>query len=426
MLSFRARPLHIVLVALVGLGATSPAIAGTGPAITAVAQMRAIQEQLVQDKSRSDWHAFLSDAEQLRNFLHGAPAAELEVARAQLNLGMRSAAMQTVERVVAMGATHPILESPLFRPVKAALAGAARRGGLPISNAASALSIVDAGLLPEDIDYDAIRRTFFVTSVQRHSIVSLDSRGGTHAFAESPNNWPMVALKIDSKRRRLWATEVAFDGFAVVPRKDWGRSALLEYDLDAGTLLRRVEGPPLGAFGDVFLLPNGDPVVSDGERGGVYRVVADRLIRLDHGEFVSPQTATSCGDEGMLFIPDYVRGLATMNLKTGAVRWLESQGRFALDETDGLYCDGRTLLAVQNGPTHPRVVSYRRDGRRITGMRILDRGPDADFTHGVVVGRRFIFLAATGWRGLDDKGQTKIDVPPVQPLLKGAKISNLS
>ena len=40
------------------------------------------------------------------------------------------------------------------------------------------------------------------------------------------------------------------------------------------------------------LAANGDPIVSDGEHGGVYRVSSktESVVRLDAGDFVSPQT----------------------------------------------------------------------------------------------------------------------------------------
>ena len=59
----------------------------------------------------------------------------------------------------------------------------------------------------------------------------------------------MVAIKVDAKRRVLWATEVAFNGFAHVPAADWGRSVLLEYDLDRGTLLAPYSTIPTGLAG---------------------------------------------------------------------------------------------------------------------------------------------------------------------------------
>src|ERR1700760_5179887 len=113
----------------------------------------------------------------------------------------------------------------------------------------------------------------------------------------------MMALKIDAKRRLLWATEVALEGFSWSPKEDWGRSAILLFDLRTGKLLWRVEGPSHTAFGDMTLTAAGDAIVSDGDHGGIYRIrrATRQIERLDAGDFISPQTPVVLpGDEHLL------------------------------------------------------------------------------------------------------------------------------
>ena len=50
----------------------------------------------------------------------------------------------------------------------------------------------------------------------------------------------MMALKVDSRHRTLWATAVALKGFKSIPKASWGTSLVLLYDLDTGKLLHRV------------------------------------------------------------------------------------------------------------------------------------------------------------------------------------------
>jgi hypothetical protein len=229
-------------------------------------------------------------------------------------------------------------------------------------------------------------------------------------FVEAPDGWPMVALKLDPKRRRLWATEVAFDGFRSVPSAAWGRSVLLEYDLDTARLLSRLEGPPHSGLGDLALAANGDPIVSDGEGGGVYRMQRGRLRRIDHGEFISPQTVAFCADKEVAFVPDYVRGLARLDLRTGRIRWLDGD-KHALDGVDGLYCSGQTLFAAQNGASPARVVAFRLDASNteVTSEEVLERAtPGLGVpTHGVVIEGTIHYLANSGWDVLDDRGELK-------------------
>jgi hypothetical protein len=371
-----------------------------------------LQQSLSADKSRQDWHAYLKDALRLRRFVNGAPLSVLEVARAQLQLGRAPAALAEARAFLAMGQANDLLASPLFKPIAASFGPAIEANNAALLKSRRALEL-SGNQVSEDIDYDAASRRFFVTSILGGHITAIDAAGGEQPFAESPHHWPMLALKIDGRRRRLWATEAALDGYKNVAAEDWGRSAVLEYDLDHGTLLSRREGPAHSNFGDMALAPNGDPLISDGDGGGVYRLHAQRLERIDHGEFVSPQTIAVC-DRRVAFVPDYVRGVALFDLLTGRARWLATQKRYAIAGIDGLYCRHGELTAIQNGTSPPRVIVFSLDAsrQRIVGERLIERSPSGDFTHGVYVGESFYYLAQAGWNSLDEHGQAKSAAAP--------------
>jgi len=313
-----------------------------------------------------------------------------------------------------MGVTNPVLSSPLFKPIAAALADTIAANSAERTNARQTFVLDDAGFLPEDIDFDTATKRLFLASVQRGGIFVSSASGALKPFAFSPDHWPVFALKVDSRRRRLWATEVALSGFKSVPRKDWGKSALLEYDLDKGTLLARIEGPEHSALGDMALNHDGEPIVSDGEGGGVYQLVKGSLHRLDRGDFISPQTPAQCPGSDMLFIPDYARGIGAMDPRTGRIEWFVSGGRHALAGIDGLYCRGQTLFAVQNGTTPQRVIAFHLNDTltQITGETIVDKRNNGDFTHGVFVGDSFLYIADSGWSRIDEHGMAKPNAQP--------------
>jgi hypothetical protein len=109
----------------------------------------------------------------------------------------------------------------------------------------------DSKQLAEDVDYDPTAKRFFITSVREKKLAALDASGVSSDFARAPDNWPMLAVKVDATRGVLWATEVAMQGFSFAPESDWGRSALLCYNLKEGRLLSRIEGPRGSALGDM-------------------------------------------------------------------------------------------------------------------------------------------------------------------------------
>jgi hypothetical protein len=69
----------------------------------------------------------------------------------------------------------------------------------PVSHSGPAFALAERVLIPEDIAYDAKTRRFFASSVRKTKIITADGRD----FAKS--DWPVLALRVDSTRRILWA-----------------------------------------------------------------------------------------------------------------------------------------------------------------------------------------------------------------------------
>lgn len=71
-------------------------------------------------------------------------------------------------------------------------------------------------------------------------------------------------------------------------------------------------------------MANGDVIVSDGEGGGVYRLLAQGSVleRLDDGDFIFPQTPAMHPDRKHVFVLDYARGIGVLEVATKQMRWL--------------------------------------------------------------------------------------------------------
>lgn len=382
---------------------------------TAIDQFARLQGELRRAHESGDSAAYLSTAQSMYSFLNGSPRGTLQLMSAQSFAGKTDEALQSFSQFVAMGqANEEVLKAksfdslrgvPRYQDIYAGMAVNAARQ----SKASEAFRLGYTALVPEDIDYDPESKHFYISTVLGKQILQLDMAGHARVFASGPDHWPMMALKVDSRRRLLWATEVALDGFAAAAKEDWGRSVILQYDLRSGKLLHRVEGPPKAALGDMALAVNGDPIVSDGEHGGVYRVSgrARQIKRIDAGDFVSPQTPAALPDGAHLLVPDYVRGLGMLDLNTKHVDWIPTAGH-ALSGIDGLYAVGNLLIATQNGTSPERVIQFTLDGGNmgIVAESIIERSTSSlgDPTHGVVVGNYFYYIANSGWDVLDDHG----------------------
>jgi len=386
---------------------------------SAIVQFQRIQQQLRDTHSRKDWQANLSYAKSLRALLNGAPGAQLEVARAELQVGETEAGLRDLAVFADMGQSvdpaqvFPDIASLADREALRNLKQQFEANRREISRASTVFALTDPALLAEDIDYDAHSRQFFISSVRLGKIVATDMSGVTRDFAKAPDGWPILALRVDAKRGQVWATEVALQGFTFVPKGDWGRSAVVCFALKDGKVLRRIEGPPGSALGDMLLSSLGEVIVSDGEGGGLYRVpvAGSALERIDAGDFISPQTPALHPDGKRLFVPDYVRGIGVLDPTSRRVEWLAMKGRFALNGIDGLYSTGEILVAVQNGTAPERVMIFRLNHSlsEITSEAVIERASRTlgDPTHGVIVGTAFYYIANSGWDVIDEHGELK-------------------
>jgi hypothetical protein len=393
---------------------------------SAAQQFETLQASLQRSRDRKDWNSSVASARELREFVNGSPASLLEVARAEIHVGQLADAARNLRQFARMGQSTDLLAtSTEFAPLRnravfSEIQRTMKANRTSIGLASTAFLLPDSRLLAEDLDYDPGAKQFLVTSVREKKIIAFEN-GVIRDFAKAPDDWPMLAIKVDSGRGLVWATEVAMQGFVFAAESDWGRSAVLCYDLRNGKLLRRIEGPPGSALGDMTLTGDGDAIVSDGEGGGVYRVLPknDVLERLDGGDFVSPQTPAMPPHGTHIFVPDYVRGIAVLDLATKRVQWLSPENRFALNGIDGLYFDRGRLIAIQNGTSPERVVAFTLNATltRIESEKIIERSTPTigDPTHGVLVGDNFYYLANSGWDLVDEHGNVKPGAEPSAP-----------
>ncbi|HEX6880174.1 MAG TPA: hypothetical protein VF135_07410, partial [Terriglobales bacterium] len=225
--------------------------------------------------------------------------------------------------------------------------------------------------------------------------------------------------------------------FELSPKADWGRSALLEIDLTSGKVRHRFDLPSDGAphvLGDAALLPSGELIVSDGLGGAVYRFRKGVFTRIDHGEFISPQTP-AVSEDGRIIVPDYVRGLALLEPDSPSpVLWIANSTQ-VLNGIDGLYFDPfghkarPTLFAIQNGVTPQRILAIQLDPKlhAVKSADVLLSNADGlgEPTHGAFVGDdAFYFIVNSGWNQIDDHGNPKPNLKPTPPEIGQLRVGS--
>jgi hypothetical protein len=381
--------------------------------------------QALQRKDDTDYRKHLL---RLLPLVSGNSETIYSLATTEARLGHSDAAMNWLTEYAAMGLTRTFDDAEFesnrgtarFRDLSRRL----RDNGNAISHGQTAIVLGDPNVLAEDVAYDTDLDEFYISSVRERKIVAVQIGGRIRDFTVSGANGAhaMLALAADPNRRWLWATTSATPMELGYAASDAGRSALLKYDLRTGSLVQQYNPPddlPLHAMGDMTVAATGDVFVSDGRAGILYvlRHDRDRLETLVGPDVLaSPQTPAVAPDGQRVFVADYLRGIAVVDVKSGRTAWLPHPNDVAVNGIDGLYLVGRSLIAVQNGTTPSRVVRLILDSSlsRIQRSIVIESNSTGlgEPTHGVVVGRRFYFIANSGWDHFTDEGDQKSGATP--------------
>jgi sugar lactone lactonase YvrE len=355
---------------------------------------------------------------ELKLLMPGNPRITYNLAASEVRLGNPAAALAGLRNLAGMGLVYDLsadmdFASLLEKSEFAAIVKRIKENQKPVTHATPAFTLAERDLIPEDIAYDAKTHRFFVSSVRKAKIITADGKD----FARAP--WSVLALRVDPERKILWASTGWVAHCESCNRADKDKTALLAFDAETGALKQRIDSPEKGLFGDMTISRSGEIYVSEGIYGAVFRlpVGSKALERLDvPGDFPSPQTPALSEDEKTLYVPDYLRGIAEIDLATRAVKWLMPADDIALNGIDGLYVYRDSFLTVQNGTTPPRVMRISLDLRK---QQVLEANTPGlgEPTHGTIAGDAFYMIANAGWSDYDDQGVKKAGKGPVESFI---------
>jgi tetratricopeptide (TPR) repeat protein len=333
--------------------------------------------------------------------------------------GKKAEAIDSLSKITAMGlALHPERDSD-FDSIKdseefKAVLKKFESNKAPIVNSTTAFTIREKGLIAEGLAYDPAEETFFVSSIHKRKILAIN-RGEVKTFAdEQAGLWSVLGMRVDAKRRLLWATTTALPQMVNFKKEEENSSAVLKFDLKTGKLLKRYllpNKPAPHALGDLTIDSNGDVFATDSLTPAVYviRHEKDEIeLFLENDNFASPQGLAFSGDERHLFMADYSTGLFDIDIRTKKVAHLPPVENATLLGIDGLYFSNGSLIGVQNGVAPRRVVRMylSSDFKRVERMQVLESNDPVfdEPTLGVLVKDSFYFIANSQWGLIDEKG----------------------
>jgi len=339
--------------------------------------------------------------------------------------GNKQEAFVWLNRLADMGLVYPVAGDEDFDSIKntAEFKAIVRRfeiNAKPVGHSQTAFTVPEKGLVPEGIAYDPQGKTFYLGSVYKRKIVSINSAGKTKDFSsEADGLWSVMGMRVDPVRRVLWVCTASHPQMMNFNEAEKGFSGIFKYDLKTKRLIKKylLPGQPKPHWlGDLVLNSRGDVFASDSVSPAIYMLDhrTDRLeIFLETDGFVNPQGLAFDSGERHLFMADYLKGLFVINLRTKAVSTVVPAPRTTLLGLDGLYFHGGKLIGVQNGVRPNRLVELTLNDRltEVIKLTVIEANNPAfdEPTLGVLTRGTLFYIANSQWGAIDEKGKLAAD-----------------
>lgn len=260
-------------------------------------------------------------------------------------------------------------------------------------------------VLPEGAAYDSARNRFLMSSGHRRTAIAVDAEGHCSEVVPSGDGGLLAVLgmDVDATNDTLWVASAAAPFMRDAASATRGETLLSRIDLVSGRVVASHAPAAPGLLNDLDLLPDGRIAATDSIAGTVYLLdPSDTLPSLrpllPAGAFEGPNGIVALAN-GQLVVADFdalwlVDPSAAVPLQK---RRLTTPGGRYLGGMDGLARDGDHIVAIQNLVGRGRVWRLRVDAEaaHVDDLQLLLRQhPDLrNPTTGVVVGRRFLFVA---------------------------------
>lgn len=340
---------------------------------------------------------------------------------ARLLAGRKDEALDLAAKAAERGlvldlSSHPAFGDLAALPGFAAVSARMQANAEPFGVSAGVIEFPESGLLPEAIAFGR-NGTLYVGGVRTGAIMKAARKAETLSpVATAPGG----VFDLEIRGRKLWAAvnnQIAYEAAgASAPF-----AAIMIFDAKTGEKLRDVrigEGDAL--LGDLEVAQDGTAYASDSLTPRIYRLGPGGApeILAEDARFVNLQGIALDEKNRRLFAADYLAGLFTIGLETGAVAQIENRANAHLGGIDGLYYHDGALIGIQNGTSPQRIVRIELDGGgAAVSVEVLLQNLDGwnEPTHGAILGKAFHYIATSNWPSYGGDGALR-EGALLQPL----------
>jgi len=305
----------------------------------------------------------------------------------------------------------PLADEPGFSSLRSSMQSLVE----PMGESNVVLETEPLAVLPEGVVVDEESGDLFVSSVRLGKIWRYRDGGEFEDFVGSlahPGLAGILGMAVDNRRQLLWAVSSVPGQYIGENASSVQTSALFGFDLTTGSVQHYLPLAGEGHFlGEVIVGPDSGVYASDSGTPVVYKV-NDDLTELEiyfDGHRYSNFQGFGFGNDGRLYIADYIEGIIVADILAGTSDLLITESGAYLGGIDALFVVGSRLIAIRNGSRPHRITSYvlSEDGRTIVGEDVLAANLPGwnEPTLGVVSNGQLIYNAASGWPDFDESGE---------------------
>ena len=361
-----------------------------------------------------EYKTFLEFTKRLDSIRPFHPTYTYNLASAYALNGKSNEAIATLKKLVLMNNTSAFETDEDFNSLKEiddfkAVVSLKVAQNKVITSSKSVVTLSEKDLHPEGLIYLSKSKTWLASSIRKRKIVSFDIKTGQCTdWFKNDKTLAVLALKADAKENYLWVSTAAFPEMLNFDKTMTGKSEILKIDIKTKQVIKAFTVNGKHVFGDLIVAANGVVYVSDSDKPIVYKIDNDAMtefISFEKDGFNLQGLALN-KQQDKLFIADYLKGIAVIDLASKTKTWLSFPEVISAKGIDGLIFHDATLIAIQNGVKPIRVTELKLKENQISNFKILDNNrPEFDEPAlATLVGNTVYFFANSPWNAYDKDG----------------------
>ncbi len=289
-----------------------------------------------------------------------------------------------------------------------------------VSGSEKVVTLDEKMLHPEGLAYIP-GEGWLAASIRKRKIVLFDIASGKCSdWLAEKDMLSVFSIKVGKDGKYVWAATAAIPEMEHYDASAGAKAEVLKIDIASKKIVKRFALEGNHVFGDLAVTSSGAVYVSDSVQPILYKIENDIFAEwLDlSAEAFNLQGIATDDNESVLFIADYLKGVASVSIKDKKHSWLAFPEDTTQKGIDGLIYHNNTLLAIHNGVTPIRIMQYTLNGIKnaISDYKVIDsnRNEFNEPVLGTIYKDAFYFFANSPWKAYGRDGvpdESKVSNP---------------